>query len=124
MPAGSSDVHRELFYYEGNELQVGEATIPAYHKFSIDPTSRVELKAGQEPVRLLLLQARPIKEPVVQYGPFVMNTQKEIYEAYADYRKDQFGGWPWSRYDPVHAREVGRYARYADGREEYPQNPG
>ncbi|PKO07267.1 MAG: hypothetical protein CVU41_03005 [Chloroflexi bacterium HGW-Chloroflexi-3] len=39
---------------------------------------------------LLLLQARPIEEPVVQYGPFVMNTQKEIYEAYADYRKDQF----------------------------------
>ncbi len=97
--------------------------IPAYHKFRIDPIRTVELKAGKEPVRLLLLQARPLHEPVVQYGPFVMNTQKEIYEAYADYRKDQFGGWPWQRYDPVHPREVGRYARYADGSEEIRHRP-
>lgn len=124
MPVGSNDVHRDLFYYEGDELQADGTNIPAYHKFRIDPTIKVNLKAGKEPVRLLLLQAKPIVEPVVQYGPFVMNTQKEIYQAYADYRKDQFGGWPWQRYDPVHPREIGRYALYADGREEYPQSPG
>lgn len=118
LPVGSNEVNRELYFYEGNELQVDGTNIPAYHKFRTDPTHTVELKAGHEPVRLLLLQARPIQEPVVQYGPFVMNTQKEIYDAYTDYRKDQFGGWPWPRYDPVHPREVGRYARYADGSEE------
>ena len=120
LPATIADVTRELYFYEGDQLQVAENDIPAYHKFAIDPDSPVELKAGKQPVRLLLLQARPIREPVVQYGPFVMNTQKEIYDTYAEFRINQFGGWPWKRYDPVHPREAGRFARYADGSEEIP----
>ncbi len=42
---------------------------------------------------LLLGHAQPIDEPVVAQGPFVMNTQQEIMEAYADYRKGKFGTW-------------------------------
>ena len=120
LPATNVDVTRELFFYAGDHLQVEENNIPPYHKFTIDPANPVEFKAGKQPVRLLLLQSRPIDEPVVQYGPFVMNTQKEIYDAYAEFRKNQFGGWPWNRYDPVHPRDAGRFARYADGSEEIP----
>jgi hypothetical protein len=46
----------------------------------------VRVEAGKEGVRLLLLAARPLREPVVQYGPFVMNTREEIEQALADYR--------------------------------------
>jgi len=46
----------------------------------------VRVKAGAEGVRFLLLAARPLREPVVQYGPFVMNTREEIEQALADYR--------------------------------------
>ena len=62
--------------------------------------------------------SRPINEPVVQHGPFVMNTVTEIQQAFSDYRSTQFGGWPWPRYDNVHSREMGRFAKYADGKEE------
>ena len=65
-----------------------------------------------------MLQGKPIGEPVAQYGPFVMNTQQEIQEAMADYRRTQFGGWPWPSNDHVHPRESGRFAKHADGREE------
>jgi hypothetical protein len=79
----------------------------------------VELhNAGSDDVELLLLQGKPINEPVVQYGPFVMNTQQEIQQAFLDYRRTQFGGWPWDSDAPVHAPTEGRFAKHADGKVE------
>jgi redox-sensitive bicupin YhaK (pirin superfamily) len=44
------------------------------------------VEAGADGARFLLLAAKPLREPVVQYGPFVMNTREEIEQALADYR--------------------------------------
>jgi redox-sensitive bicupin YhaK (pirin superfamily) len=41
--------------------------------------------------RLILLSGKPLKEPIVQYGPFVMNAQQEIYQAISDFREGRFG---------------------------------
>jgi hypothetical protein len=46
----------------------------------------VEIEAGEAGARFILVAGRPIGEPVVQYGPFVMNTREEIEQAFADYR--------------------------------------
>jgi redox-sensitive bicupin YhaK (pirin superfamily) len=46
----------------------------------------VEATAGKDGARFLLLAARPLNEPIVQYGPFVMNTREEIEQAIADYQ--------------------------------------
>jgi hypothetical protein len=73
------------------------------------------LEAGDGECELLMLQGRPIAEPVVQYGPFVMNTREEIQNAIDDYRRTQFGGWPWQSDGPVHDRSDSRFAKHADG---------
>ena len=51
-----------------------------------------------------------IGEPVAQHGPFVMNTQQEIQQAFADYRRTEFGGWPWPEDAMVFPREKGRFS--------------
>lgn len=56
------------------------------------------------------MQGRPIGEPVAQYGPFVMNTKEEIEQAFADYRRTKFGGWPWDEDAVVFPREKPRFA--------------
>ncbi|MEQ9319259.1 MAG: pirin-like C-terminal cupin domain-containing protein, partial [Polyangiaceae bacterium] len=80
----------------------------------------VTITNGAEPEELLQLQGKPIGEPIAKNGPFVMNTMEEIRQAYADYRRTQFGGWPWDRRDPVHPREESRFARHASGTIERP----
>ncbi len=76
------------------------------------------LKNGNTESFLLLLQGKPINEPLVQHGPFVVNSQSEIQEVFAEYQRTQFGGWPWSSHEHVHPREKTRFALYPDGKEE------
>ncbi|MFM1915365.1 MAG: hypothetical protein RLZZ531_1034 [Bacteroidota bacterium] len=121
LPATAAGVNRTLFYYEGNRLSIDGQVIPHYHAVEVDPTMSLTLKNNTETSKVLVLQGRPINEPVVQHGPFVMNTKEEIYQAFEDYQKTQFGGWPWSRYDQVHDASEGRFAKHADGRVEKPK---
>ncbi|MDO9086132.1 MAG: pirin family protein [Anaerolineaceae bacterium] len=123
LPAGSKEVQRNLYFFEGSWLDIEGSQIDSYKNIELNSEYPIHLQSGIENIRMLFLQAKPIGEPVVQYGPFVMNSQQEIYEAYTDFRKDQFGGWPWPRHDPVHPRDIGRFARYADGSEEKPDSP-
>lgn len=116
--AAGNGTRRMLYFFVGGALNVAGQDVPPSRAIELDATQAVELLAGAEPVELLMLQARPIGEPVAQYGPFVMNTPAEIQQAFADYRRTEFGGWPWGPSDPVHPRAQGRFARHADGQVE------
>lgn len=120
LPAAEAGLHRALYFFRGRELTVADRSVPAYSRVLVDPARDVALRAGAEDCELLVLQGRPIGEPVAQYGPFVMNYSHEIQQAMVDYQTTGFGGWPWPADDPVHPRDMGRFARHADGREERP----
>jgi redox-sensitive bicupin YhaK (pirin superfamily) len=118
IPAASAEVTRSIYYYRGQRIRVDGQEIGSYRSVALDPAQKIIIRNGAGESRILLLQGRPIDEPVVQYGPFVMNTEAEIRQAFSDYQDTQFGGWPWARPDPVHERSRGRFARHPDGRED------
>ena len=119
LPAATADgVIRTLYLYEGDGVRIASHDLPASTAAVLRTDRPVLLTAGDTPVEALVLQGRPIGEPVAQYGPFVMNTRAEIEQAFEDYRRTEFGGWPWPADGPVHGTDPARFARHADGREE------
>lgn len=120
LPSASPEAGRTLYFFEGASLEVAGEILTKPTGLVLDPEESVSLQAGPTAVECLLLQGTPIGEPVAQHGPFVMNTRQELQQAFQDYQQTRFGGWPWPKDDPVHAREEQRFARHADGRIERP----
>lgn len=116
--AASAGINRTLYFYEGDSLTVDGQVVKNYHSVSLNSAVETQIQNGAKAASVLVLQGRPINEPVVQYGPFVGNTQQDIQEAYHEFQRTQFGGWPWPGYDNVHPRERGRFALHANGVEE------
>ena len=102
-----------LYIFAGDSLRIGPQDVDRHAALEVDARNDWLLtNTGTTTVECLVLQGQPIAEPVAQYGPFVMNTQAEIMQAMNDYRRTQFGGWPWPTQDPVHGTEARRFARY------------
>ena len=112
----AAGTRRKLYFFAGSRLLVSGQTVAVRHGMELKAGAAVTLvNEGAEAAELLMLQGRPIGEPVAQYGPFVMNTEQELRQAFEDYRRTQFGGWPWSDPAPVHGDDGGRFAKHADG---------
>lgn len=121
LPAASgAGTQRQLYFFKGASITAAGQPVPGGSVVTLRADADVELVNGEEPAEFLLLQGRPIGEPVAQHGPFVMNTRAEITQAMDDYRRTQFGGWPWPDSAPVHGRDPARFARHPGGREERP----
>ena len=115
LPAVPPGVDRMLHCCEGTDVLVGSTPITTRIGARLRPQVAAPLVNQEAPAQFLLLQGRPIGAPVFQIGPFVMNSPEEIQTALHDYRRTQFGGWPWSGPDPVHDRSEGRFALHANG---------
>jgi quercetin 2,3-dioxygenase len=118
--AASRDVRRALYFFSGSSVTIGDRALHSHSVALVRSDVEARLEAGDRPVEILMLQGRPIGEPVVQVGPFVMNTREEIRQAMLDYQRTGFGGWPWPSDAPVHPRDAGRFAKRPDGSIEQP----
>ena len=118
-PAAGPDTMRTFYVFEGS-VRIGDHDLEASTGALLRTDEPVLITAGSRGAEVLVLQGRPIGEPVAQYGPFVMNDNAGIEQAFADYRETGFGGWPWVTDDPDHGRDRGRFARHADGHTEEP----
>ena len=123
LPAASGpETGRVLYVFEGDTARVADVEVANDTGVAVQADVPVELVAGSAEVEVLVLQGRPIGEPVARYGPFVMNTEQEIQQAFEDYRRTEFGGWPWDDDAPDHGPDQARFARHTDGRVEEPRS--
>ncbi len=119
LPAASGpDTVRTVYVFGGPGLDVGGHHLGADAGALVRCDEPVTVTASGPDTEVLVLQGRPIAEPVARYGPFVMNTEAEIEQAFTDFRTTEFGGWPWDDDAPHHGPRKGRFARHADGRVE------
>lgn len=118
LPKTSSVANRSIFFYKGETMEIAGQSIASNHIIEAAAGADIEIKNGDAEAYCLILEGKPIGEPVVQHGPFVMNTSEEIREAMSDYGKTQFGGWPWDETEVAHPREKGRFALHSNGEQE------
>lgn len=120
LPALEDGIDRGLYAFETGGFTIAGQTAEGAVGLHLDGTQEVEVVNGDVPTEFLLLEGRPIDEPVAQQGPFVMNSQLELHQAMRDFQNTRFGGWPWPTQDFVHPRDAGRFARHDDGTFEKP----
>ncbi len=117
-PAAHPDTIRTIYVFRAGSVRINATEVQGGRAAVVRPDLPITMLDTGDGAEILVLQGRPIGEPIMQYGPFVMNTKAEIQQAYGDYQDTGFGGWPWPPDDPNHGSEVRRFARHADGRTE------
>lgn len=120
LPRASTQAKRALYLTQGTGLVVGEQRFTEKVMLELKTDQLAPIKNHSDtPMELLLLQGKPIGEPVAARGPFVMNNQQELLMAIQDYQRTGFGGWPWPTSDHTHG-QAPRFAKYPDGHIEKP----
>ena len=120
IPATAATSGRMLYLFEGSGLHVDGVNYEKDTGMQLVADADITITSGDDGTECMLMQGTPIGEPVMQHGPFVMNTRDEIITAIEDYQRTQFGGWPWPSDDPTHAAHDGRFAIHADGTKDEP----
>ncbi|HET7300119.1 MAG TPA: pirin-like C-terminal cupin domain-containing protein, partial [Oleiagrimonas sp.] len=82
--------HAFAYVFDGEGVAVGDEVLAHRELGVLSDGDSVTLKAGDAAARLLLVAGKPLNEPVARYGPFVMNTTRQIHEAIADLQAGRF----------------------------------
>ena len=79
-----ADMTAFVYAYDGSGT-IADDALPTHALAKLSPGDEFSVRAT-EPLRFILVAGRPLREPIVQYGPFVMTSRDEIEQAFADYR--------------------------------------
>jgi redox-sensitive bicupin YhaK (pirin superfamily) len=86
VPAG----HTALTYVFEGQARFAEQEVSAVHLVRFGDGESIQVRTGDDPVRFMLFAGKPFGEPIVPYGPFVMNTREEIQQALMDLKNGTF----------------------------------
>ncbi|QZE14999.1 pirin family protein [Halosquirtibacter laminarini] len=115
IPPLEENVNRSLYFYQGDTVTIEEEVIESDHMVELKSEKEIVLHNGDQRGLFVFLQGKPIAEPVVQYGPFVAESNEALKKKLKEYRETEFGGWPWSTSETVHDKNYGRFSVNPDG---------
>ena len=110
LPEVEKGISRNIYFYYGNQICVNGENIDSNSMIEFQKNNSIEILSKKGLNKILLLQAKPINEPIARYGPFVMNTKEEIQIAFNDYKKTRFGNWKWDDDGPVHGAKYKKFS--------------
>ena len=116
IPDTKSGANRNLYTLKDSKIEVDRQKISGGSMVVLNASKKSAIKNLGNKTKLLMLQGVPINEPIAKYGPFVMNNQFEIEQAFYDYQKTEFGGWKWENAGPVHGSKKEKFAKLINGK--------
>lgn len=105
----SKTLNRNLYLTKG-QIKIEDEDIIAKRSLKLNGNEDFVIKALEDST-MLLLESEPIGEKIINDGPMVMNTEKEVLEGYRDYWRTHYGDWNWDRTDPVHKKNTKRISK-------------
>lgn len=114
IPRFPDDIKAQVYVMNG-KLSVEGYEVDQEHLLIYSSDTHTVISALED-TTLMVFVGREIQETVAAYGPFVMNTQEEIMQAYKDFEETEFGGWPWPSSEPSIDRLKGRFSSYGGGK--------
>lgn len=117
LPVSQAGLNRTLFFYNGESTRINDEVVVSGNLIELDAAIETKIENGAAEGYFLLLQGRPMNEPVMQHGPFVANDREGLQEIFKEFQETQFGGWPWPSVEHVHDKAKGRFAKFPDGSE-------
>ena len=107
LPAAQAGTNRTLYFFRGSGLGVGVQSVPPNSGIELRGDVAVALENGPDESELLLLQGRPINEPVVQYGPVRDEHPRRDPADHRGLPAHAVWRWPWRSEEPVHPARAG-----------------
>ena len=118
LPAATgASTRRSLYFFMGYAMSIDGQGVGQHAAFELQAGQAVTLINGDQSAECLLLEGRPINEPVAQHRS-VVNTRPELQQAHDQYRRTRFGRWPFADHAPVSGPERVCFWRHVDRRVE------
>lgn len=120
LPAISDTMGRNIYMINGSKVSFGEFEFQSGSRFKVPGGEDVTFVNGSEKAVFWVLEGEPISEKQTSFGPIILKNDKEVRDALAEIRKNEYSRWPWDVVDKAQPKGTGRFVRYADGKEECP----